>query len=786
MRTHRQRPHPPRSRGHPSDAGPLTYAELDDRARRAAHALHRAGVPRNGTVAVMLPERRTVLRGGARRRATARRRGAGQHPLQGRRGRLDRARLGRAGGRHHGRAPPGARAGRRRPPARSSRTDGREAERRGRRPRRRLADVDGLHVGHDRTTEGRRDRRRTTSAATPRASPHRACAGTSVPTTCTSSSVRSTTRVRRSGARCTSRSAAALVIMERWDAERALAAHRAAPGDEHAHGPGQLPAHPGAPRSDAGPLRPLVAEARRARGRAVPGAAQARVHGVRRPRQGVGVLRRVGGRRHRDLARGVARASRAASASRSPGNEFAILDDDGNELPAGEVGTVYAKPAGSSFEYHNDPDKTAKAHHDGFFTVGDAGYLDDDGYLYLTDRKSDMVISGGVNIYPREIEECLFRNPDVVDCAVLGVPDPEWGEVLYAIVQPRAGVRPRRGRGRRLGARSPRRLQAARASSSSSTSCRGIRTARCASRSSARRTWRAIRCRADGAAHGRTLERDLPARRVDRGPIRSGGTGHLPRVRPRVAGAGAGTRRGRGSARTGAGRRRARRDRPPRADDAVRRRPHPRPGAAPRSVDRGDAGSRSRRALYTNVLDVLAAIHRIDPPSALEPRDDLAFWADYLDWSEAVPDRLRRAFDWCSAQRTRGRPRRRSCSGATCASATSSSTTTPRSSRCSTGRWHRSGRPSTIVAWFFALGVAPGRSLRRAGAGLPGAGRGPGALRGPARPRRCTRSTGTRRSRWSAARRSWPGSSTSRASRSPPIRCSTSSRPGLLLNNDCW
>ncbi|MGZ8762692.1 MAG: AMP-binding protein [Acidimicrobiia bacterium] len=118
-----------------------------------------------------------------------------------------------------------------------------------------------------------------------------------------------------------------------------------------------------------------------------------------------------------------------------PGTEFAILDDDGRALPAGEVGMVYAKPAGSSFEYHNDPDKTAKAHHGGYFTVGDAGYLDGDGYLYLTDRTSDMVISGGVNIYPREIEECLFGNPDVVDCAVLGLPDVEWGEVLYAIVQ---------------------------------------------------------------------------------------------------------------------------------------------------------------------------------------------------------------------------------------------------------------------------------------------------------------------------------------------------------------
>ena len=118
-----------------------------------------------------------------------------------------------------------------------------------------------------------------------------------------------------------------------------------------------------------------------------------------------------------------------------PGNEFVILDDDGNPLPPGGAGTVWVKPAASSFEYHNDPAKTAEAHRDGFFTVGDAGYLDEDGYLYLTDRKADMVISGGVNIYPREIEECLFRHPGIVDCAVLGVPDDEWGEVLYAVVQ---------------------------------------------------------------------------------------------------------------------------------------------------------------------------------------------------------------------------------------------------------------------------------------------------------------------------------------------------------------
>ena len=169
-----------------------------------------------------------------------------------------------------------------------------------------------------------------------------------------------------------------------------------------------------------------------------------------------------------------------------PGNEFEILDDDGNALPPGEVGTIYTRPAASSFEYHNDPDKTASSHRGQWFTVGDAGYLDDDGYLYLTDRKSDMVISGGVNIYPREIEDCLHQHPEVVDCAVLGVPDDQWGEVLYAVVQPRADASLDADGVDHLVSREPGRLQAAARRRVRRRAARVTRTARCASPSCGR------------------------------------------------------------------------------------------------------------------------------------------------------------------------------------------------------------------------------------------------------------------------------------------------------------
>jgi len=113
-----------------------------------------------------------------------------------------------------------------------------------------------------------------------------------------------------------------------------------------------------------------------------------------------------------------------------------VLDDDGNEVPVGEAGTLWFEgPLG--FEYRNDPAKTAEAvNAHGYKTVGDIGYLDDEGYLYLTDRKAHMIISGGVNIYPQEAENVLVMHPKVADVAVIGVPDDDLGEQVKAVVQP--------------------------------------------------------------------------------------------------------------------------------------------------------------------------------------------------------------------------------------------------------------------------------------------------------------------------------------------------------------
>jgi acyl-CoA synthetase (AMP-forming)/AMP-acid ligase II len=115
-----------------------------------------------------------------------------------------------------------------------------------------------------------------------------------------------------------------------------------------------------------------------------------------------------------------------------------ICDADGAELPAGEVGILYFS-GGPEFEYHGDPVKTAASRDPkgrGWMTVGDVGYLDEEGFIYLTDRVSHMIISGGVNIYPQEAENLLAVHPKVADVAVIGVPDPEMGEQVKAVVQP--------------------------------------------------------------------------------------------------------------------------------------------------------------------------------------------------------------------------------------------------------------------------------------------------------------------------------------------------------------
>ena len=126
----------------------------------------------------------------------------------------------------------------------------------------------------------------------------------------------------------------------------------------------------------------------------------------------------------------------------SPGVILKILDDDGNECPPRTEGLVYLSTALWEFEYQHDPDKTEAARRDGLFTVGDIGYVDEDGYLFLCDRQAEVIISGGVNIYPAEVEAVLGEHVAVGDVAVVGVPDDEWGEAVRAVVEPAPGVIP--------------------------------------------------------------------------------------------------------------------------------------------------------------------------------------------------------------------------------------------------------------------------------------------------------------------------------------------------------
>jgi long-chain acyl-CoA synthetase len=127
-----------------------------------------------------------------------------------------------------------------------------------------------------------------------------------------------------------------------------------------------------------------------------------------------------------------------------PDDQVVIGDEEGNRLPAGEVGLVWFKASEVPFEYCKDRSKTESSYRAHHFTLGDMGYVDDDGFLFLTDRSANLIISGGVNIYPAEIDAVLLDHPAVADAAVIGVPNSEWGEEVLAVLELRAGLAPSR------------------------------------------------------------------------------------------------------------------------------------------------------------------------------------------------------------------------------------------------------------------------------------------------------------------------------------------------------
>jgi long-chain acyl-CoA synthetase len=121
------------------------------------------------------------------------------------------------------------------------------------------------------------------------------------------------------------------------------------------------------------------------------------------------------------------------------GVEMEVRDENGHALPAGQIGELFSKCAGRFDEYYKNPDKTAEALHGEWFSAGDLGMRDEDNYYYIVDRKTDMIISGGENVYPREIEDILKLHPAIMDCAVFGIPDEKWGESVKALIVVKTG-----------------------------------------------------------------------------------------------------------------------------------------------------------------------------------------------------------------------------------------------------------------------------------------------------------------------------------------------------------
>jgi long-chain acyl-CoA synthetase len=127
----------------------------------------------------------------------------------------------------------------------------------------------------------------------------------------------------------------------------------------------------------------------------------------------------------------------------TPAGQVIVADEECQPLPVGEVGLVWLRSVpGSRFEYFKDGTKTSSSYRGEYFTLGDLGYLDADGYLFLTDRSANLIISGGVNVYPAEVDAVLLAHPAVADAATIGIPSEEWGEEVKAVVELRDGVAP--------------------------------------------------------------------------------------------------------------------------------------------------------------------------------------------------------------------------------------------------------------------------------------------------------------------------------------------------------
>jgi acyl-CoA synthetase (AMP-forming)/AMP-acid ligase II len=147
--------------------------------------------------------------------------------------------------------------------------------------------------------------------------------------------------------------------------------------------------------------------------------------------------------KHQHLMDGGPRERERLASAGQPylGTELRILEDGGSECAAGEIGEVCLRSKSVMQGYWRKPEATAEALRDGLLHTGDMGYLDEDGFLFIVDRKKDMIISGGENVYSREVEEALLMHPAVLEVAVIGVPDPKWGETVLAAVVARPGLR---------------------------------------------------------------------------------------------------------------------------------------------------------------------------------------------------------------------------------------------------------------------------------------------------------------------------------------------------------